>query len=115
MVDMNKGNVDQSVYNLITARGGKHDNDIRGVLESLKDDFAKRKIINIRLSQEAKYKGRDRVEIINNSAVFYGQRDHTWAPVATKAAVRMLHSLGFRGLFIIETSTWEVTINWLSE
>lgn len=115
MVDINEGNVNQSVYNLIKARGGKHDSHIRDVLESLKDDFAKLKIINIRLSQESKYKGKDRARIINNSAVFYGRKDHTWVPVAAKATVRVLYALGFRGLFIIESYSWNVKIRWLSE
>jgi len=103
-----------NVYNIKRARGGKHDEQIKRVLLSFREQFLKDRVITINLSKEAKWTGIDEVTILNDSAIFHRRIDHTWVPVAIKAAVRVLHALGFRGRFVIRTSKWYLEIRQLN-
>ncbi len=102
-----------SFYNIARARGGKHDITIKRGLEIKINELRAGSIIKIKLESSARWVGRDRVDIHLNAVNFIDRSDHTFSPVAIKAAVRVLHKLGFRGRFEIEVSGDTVIIQHL--
>lgn len=95
-----------SRYNLARARGGKDDAPIEEALKDKRDALRRQdKITTIVESlRRSHWEGQDRVDIQADHAVFLDRNDNTFSPVAIKAAVRVLHKHGFRGLFWIKVS-----------
>ena len=95
-----------SRYNLARARGGKDDAAIEEALKDKWDALRRQdKITTIVESlRRPHWEGQDRVDIQADHAVFLDRNDNTFSPVAIKAAVRVLHKHGFRGLFWIKVS-----------
>jgi hypothetical protein len=100
-----------SRYNLTTVRGGKHDAAIEQALAGLWDALEKGQPAAIKLRQVSRWEGEDGINLQSGYADFLDQTDHTFSPVATKAAVRVLHKKGFRGSFQIEVSGYSLTID----
>lgn len=100
-----------SRYNLTTVRGGKHDAAIEQALAGLWEVLARGQSVTIKLGQVSRWKGEDGINIQSGYAVFLDRTDHTFSPVATKAAVRVLHKKGFRGSCQIEVSGYSLAID----
>ena len=91
-----------SLYNVARSHGGKHDIAIKRGLKLKINELKAGSVIKIKLDSSARWKGRDRVDIHLDGVNFIDRSDHTFSPVAIKAAARVLHKLGFRGRFEIE-------------
>lgn len=103
-------------YNLTTARGGKYDAAIQ---KALTPHLATIRaggnvVISPGVLGGQHFTGTDLVDIrpgyAPSDAVFLSRSDHTWSPAPIKAAVRVLDSNGFRGVFEIAVSQTTLTI-----
>lgn len=102
-------------YDLTSAKGGKYDDYLNKALESIRGLLDSDHKVTIRLQEQSRWTGKDLVQILNESAIFFNRRDHTFVPVVIKATVRVLNKLGFRGAFIIQVSPLDLTIIQLSK
>jgi len=91
-----------SRYDLIRARGGKDDVTIEEVLKDRCDVLRRGGKVDIKLLRISPWQGEDQVDIQSAYADFLDRNDHTFSPVAVKAAVRGLHRYEFRGFFKIK-------------
>ncbi len=93
-----------SRYDLTRTRGGKDDMTIEDVLKDNCDALRRGDKVDIKLLRVSPWQGKDQVDIQSNCADFLDRKDHTFSPAAIRAAVRVLHRYGFRGLFEIKVS-----------
>jgi len=102
-----------NTYDLTTARGGRYDAAIQKALAPHLAALRAGARVTISPSWPggSHFTGKDRVHIHSGHAVFLNRNDHTWVPAPIKAAVRVLHSGGFLGVFDVEVSQSTLSID----
>ena len=99
----------ESIYRIDRARGGKKDDP--SVERSLRGAYMRPgSSITIQLDRISPWNGRDDVEILDDCVILHKCKTHNFSPTAIKAAVRVLHRYGHRGLFQISVKGNLLTI-----